>query len=91
MLPRVLRFHIGANGKIVILLFDFIIRSKMSEMLYLFTTRKSINNFLCVFFGQPIILRNLDALLGGINKKSFVIRFSSLQNHDAGCDRCPIE
>ena len=63
----------------------------MREMLYLFTTSKGIYDPLDVVLRQLIVIRDLDALVGGVNEQNPTVRFALLQHHDASGNTGPKE
>ena len=63
----------------------------MGEMLLFCALSEGGNYVLDVFLRQLVIVRNLDALVGRIDKQRLVVCFAFLQHHDAGGNGCAEE
>ena len=85
-LPGVLGLHIGGDGQVVLLLPDLLISRQVGEVGLLGPAGEGVYDALDVLRRQLIVIGDLDALLGGVDKQGLVVPLVLFQHHDAGGD-----
>ena len=88
-LPGILRLHIGTDGQIVVVSGDLPVLRQVGKVPDPLTAGKNGHDALDILRRQPVVVRHLDALAGGINKQRFVVRLALFQHHDTGSNACP--